>query len=315
MKFISILAFFLISVTIVWAQPQRAFRVAQFDIYYSISDEGTAIQVSKIVEEVQPRLQRLFPSVQFSKRYGIVVLTPAEWSAFRQRMQLPPWSGGVYVENVHKIFLPSGGVTHSLFTLDHTVRHELAHLFLHTFLDTISVPRWYHEGFAEYVGKGNLSLEDGVRLANAIWGKNLLLLEDIDSLNYLSTTRARLAYAESLSAFLFVLTQLGGQAALANFHQTIKELGWEKAITATFKMDSIDFEIKWYHWLEKEYRWFIFANLDFWLWVVAVLGFIGIYWHIRRRNKKRLAQWEFQEQWQLWEETPPEGTEHSSDEL
>ena len=308
MKFISILALFLITVQLAWAQPKRTFRVAQFDIQYPISDEGVALQVSELLKQEHQRLQRFFPPFTMRQRYGIEILPAPEWTAFRRRMGLPAWSGGVYVARERKIFLPGQNVTQSLFTLEHTFRHELAHLFLQAYLQTVPVPRWYHEGFAEYVSQGNLTMEDGRRLANAIWGKNLLLLADIDSLNELPASRARLAYVESLSAFLFLLKQLGGAANLPAFHKTVKLQGWDQALTRHLQMDAIDFEIKWYHWLEAEYRWFIFTNLDFWLWVLAVLGSIGIYYQIRRRNKKRLAEWEAQERYQF-PVTPPWRTE------
>ncbi len=282
-----------------WSQPKKAFRVNQVEVQYALAYEGTAIQVNQLLQQALERYTRYFPPFRLQHRYGIRIVSPQEWEVLRRRYHIPVWSGGVYIPAQRKIFLPGASVTQSIFTLEHTVKHEIAHMLLHAYLDTTWVPRWYHEGFAEFVSKGNIGLEDGIRLANAIWGKQVLMLADMDSLFDFSPMRARLAYVESLSAFLFLTRTIGGTEQLPRFHQAIRQQGWHAALQEFVRMDAIDFEIKWYRWLEKEYRWLIFANLDFWLWVVAVLGFVGIYYHIRRRNRRRLAEWEAQEQWLL----------------
>ncbi len=299
MKFLSIFALILSITSALWAQTKKAFQVDQVEVQYALAYEGTAIQVNQLIQQALERYTGYFPPFQFRHRYRVAIVSPPEWALIRKRYNIPGWSGGVYLPAQRKIFLPGANVTQSLFTLEHTVLHELGHLILHAYMDSSRVPRWYHEGFAEFVSKGNIQLADGIRIANAIWAKQVLMLADMDSLFDFSPGRAQLAYIESLSAFIFLLQQIGGPEQLAHFHFAVRNKGWSVALHEFTGMDAADFEVKWYRWLEKAYRWFVFANVDFWVWIMAVMGFIAIYYTIRRRNRQRLAQWAIQEEVEL----------------
>ncbi len=71
---------------------------------------------------------------------------PEDWQSFQRRGRLDPWTGGLHVQG--ELFL----LRNPQFKWKgHTLGHEVTHLVLHRFYGN-GVPRWLHEGFAEYAG-------------------------------------------------------------------------------------------------------------------------------------------------------------------
>lgn len=86
-------------------------------------------------------------TAQWERKSHIFIFErPEDWQSFQRRGQLDPWTGGLHVQG-------------ELFILrnpqykwkGHTLGHEVTHLVLYRFYGN-GVPRWLHEGFAEYAG-------------------------------------------------------------------------------------------------------------------------------------------------------------------
>lgn len=121
---------------------------------------------------------------------------------------MPDWSIGAAdpSSNTIILFFPESSKSPKAIEL---VKHEMAHLLLHNALDGIPIPRWFDEGFAQWVS-GPIEQGQSIRLAMAyLTGEsvNLWELETVNSWNHIS---AELAYAESRAAFDYLMSTIDG---------------------------------------------------------------------------------------------------------
>ena len=80
-----------------------------------------------------------------------------------------------------------------------------------------------------------------------------------------------------------------------DFFCLIKNQGFARALKEVTKWDNIDYEIKWYRWLSKKYRWLFLLNIENIIWVLFIFTAIGALYAIRYRNRKVLLEWEAEE--------------------
>jgi hypothetical protein len=82
---------------------------------------------------------------QWERKCHIFVFEKAEdWAAFKTAGKLDPWTGGLHAQG--ELFIVRDP---QVKWKGDTLGHEVAHLVLYRFFGN-GVPRWLHEGFAEY---------------------------------------------------------------------------------------------------------------------------------------------------------------------
>ncbi|MEJ2051879.1 MAG: hypothetical protein P8Y60_18970, partial [Calditrichota bacterium] len=129
----------------------------------------------------------------------------------------------------------------------------------------------------------------------------IIPLTNIDSLLSFSPGRAQLAYAQSLSSVLYLKGLLKNSGSdWQEFLASVEEYGFPSALDRDIKMDSIDFEVRWYQWLKHKYQWFVVFNLENLIWFGLAVILIGALYAVRYRNRKILRQWEDEEQMQSY---------------
>ncbi len=84
------------------------------------------------------------------------------------------------------------------------VTHELGHIFLHNAVGDVAIPRWFDEGFAQWVS-GTMDFRQSSRLAVAVILGRTIPLSSLGDVNSWDADRAELAYAESRAAFNFLM--------------------------------------------------------------------------------------------------------------
>jgi hypothetical protein len=120
---------------------------------------------------------------------------------------LPEWGGGGALGADQIIVAVDGaGFPHN--DLYQTTLHELTHIAIRRIVDTVAVPRWFHEGAALQLS-GELSFREQVVLSRAIFSGSLMDLRAIDTINSAGPYRARLAYAQSHQAIRFLIETYG----------------------------------------------------------------------------------------------------------
>ncbi len=284
--------------TVGWAQGNELlrFHYQNYLFQFSPRHERIAWEILQAVKKNDPRLQQF---------YGIVLTNPVRIrlvdseETFSKELGtvLPGWVAAVYQPHRNRILIKPNGEGKSLSDLKKDVLHELSHAYFQEKFKGRKMPLWFNEGLAEYLAGKRINLRDGLVLSNALFAKKIVPLAKIDSLLTFSYAKARLGYLESLSAILFLEnTFIKAKTNWSWFLNRITRVGFAPALRELTGLDTIDFEVKWYRWLHKRYRWLVILNLENLIWLLMIIILVGSLYAIRYRNRKVLAQWELQEQ-------------------
>jgi hypothetical protein len=134
--------------------------------------------------------------------------------------------------------------------LNDVIPHEISHLYLFqaSYHPLADIPAWLNEGVAQY----NEFTSNDFALSHAqdaIEGGQLLPLWSLSGSFGNDEDDVRLAYAESLSAVIF-LVEAYGEHGLANLLAAYKSgLSGDKALQSTFGRTLIEFQQDWLAWL------------------------------------------------------------------
>lgn len=271
----------------------KILRHKNFLIKYKISSEKFALKIVSLIEENLNNMVKFY-KIKPDFSVNIIIVESADEFKFYSQSHLPDWTGAAYLITQDLILLKTPTIKNIDFKRDFL--HELSHLFFHKKFPDKNIPLWYNEGLAEYLSGKSINLHSGLVLSNAIWAKTIIPFKEIDSLLLFSHQKAELAYAQSLSAILFIKEKLNDQRRWYNFQEMISENGWTSTFTKSLNMDEIDFEVSWYRHIEDKYRWLFILNVENLVWVILFIVLaLGMYL-IRNRNRKLLKKWEDEEQ-------------------
>lgn len=210
----------------------------------------------------------------------------------------PPWAVGVAYPDVGVISVAlrrGPNVLDPVFTL----RHELGHLALGAALGD-RAPRWLHEGFA-YQHSPEYSRDRVETLAGMAWFGNVIPLHELDNSFPAEELPANRAYAQSYD-FVGFLAKRGrwedrdDDGDRYPFRRFLRDLAAgtpidTAAIRAYGRPLSALFE-EWRGDLARRYRLLPIGMLGFALWILATLLLVIAWFRRRRQNKKRVEQWD-----------------------
>ena len=264
-----------------------------FLIKYIRNSEKFALQVVSLIDQNLYKMEDFY-NIKMNFPVTIIIVESSQDFKLYSQSSLPDWTGAAYLSSHDVILLKDQTLVNSRLNLERDFLHELSHLFFQKKFQGKNVPLWYNEGLAEYLSGESIDLHSGLVLSNAIWAKTIIPFIMMDSLLSFSQHRAELAYAQSLSAVLFLKEKLKNKK-WNDFHDNVIQDGWHSAFLNYLNMDEIDFEIAWYRNIDDKYRWMFILNVENLIWVMLLLVLmIGMYL-IRYRNKKLLRKWEYEE--------------------
>lgn len=297
----------------IFLQPGNALPDTQFRNFI-ISIPQNEQKLGKIIidllETHTPPLEQFF-EISITDTIRVKILSGKKELAAYQKTGLPTWAAAAYLANAKTMIVKSPAWAGSLQRLETQFVHELIHAFVDAKFGKKKIPRWYNEGLAEYLSGQRLNLVNALKLANARATGQLPGFDEIENVNNFPESRAHLAYLESLSAIMYLQAQIG-ETNWANFHNRICEFGWETALHEFLGTDDIGFEVEWYKYVERNYRWLVVLNLDNLLWLAAVLVVLCGFFLMRLRNRRKLRRWEKEDR--LNRQLPkPDETEEKTD--
>jgi hypothetical protein len=266
-----------------------------FRITYQAEDENLSAIVLKNLKSSIPVYESFY---NLRLKGTVTVRIPSSRNEYEKGVgaHLPDWSNGYYASQNQSIVLkkPDWYMNHDDF--GQVLRHELSHLYFHSKFQGIEVPLWLNEGLAEYLSGRRINIEQGLIISNALFANNLVSLSNIDSLNFFSVMRARLAYHESLTAVIYLekLLEKNG-ISWVTFFKWVSDVSFKNSLKKATNYDIIDFEIAWYRWLKDTYQWFLIFNWENLIWLIIIVILLGSIYAIRYRNRKILQEWENQE--------------------
>lgn len=134
--------------------------------------------------------------------------------------------------------------------LTRVIRHELAHLGLEHYLGHNQIPRWFSEGFAEWVA-GGLTCEAEARIRLHLQTAqrdmdlaNALILRDLGN--------PRLSYDLYASFFEYIVKR-DRHGSVGAMMSSVRAVGAEAALVKTFGVDLSTLDLDWQRWLTREY--------------------------------------------------------------
>lgn len=246
----------------------------------------------------------------------IILVTDMEQFAARQPAGavVPSWSAGVAYPEQGIILLKSPAMLlGSQYDFEKVLFHEVAHIALHQALcrspggnhevvdgtaiggpdplETCSIPRWLHEGYAMYLAR-EWSLEREIVLGKAVVQDRLIPLGSLVSEFPEEEHRAELAYAESADLVHFLRNEYGA-VPFGNF---IAELGagsrFGKAVRTTFGITFQEVEDAWRRHLKRRYHTLsVLGSLSL-VWAAASLLLLAAYARKRIRARNIVRDWQ-----------------------
>jgi len=207
----------------------------------------------------------------------------------------PHWGEGIADPVKRIIILKSPGLTDNRRRLPKLVRHELVHVLIgQAVSEPRELPKWFNEGIASYLAADE-EFAPGEAISKALVSDSIIPLDEIDDVLQFQQAKARLAYEESLSFVNFLVEHYGFRGLTALIAELVAGHTFETAFEHAFGEDIFEAELKWYSYLNKEYRWNFLIDFETFLWVFILLLFLLVFLAIRLRNRKTLKRWEEEE--------------------
>jgi hypothetical protein len=292
----------------------------RFVIAYRETDKMLAIRV---LEELQHRQHQLAAQLGYQPRRVITVFLCPTQQIF-DRMTggvVPHWGEAAANTAQWRIFLktPAASPENRDELLPVTVTHELAHLCLAelaTPAQTLdarpnSLPRWFNEGAAILLSS-EPRYSDPTLISRALLTNSIVEFDEIDDLLSFPSARAGLAYAESYHAVHFMISRFGAEA-VRQFAQAFGiHNDARKAFQAAFNEDLWDFEVAYFDYLRQHYRWYFLLDESFLFGMVIVILLIAGFLLTRHRARRKMQEWEKEDDGEEQENVPPEVDENKN---
>jgi len=179
------------------AAVESGFRQAESG-HFLLSWEGSEVSQAfsrEILETLERKYRELEYALYYSPRDSIAVILYAT-QQFADITRSPSWAGAV---NDGKIRVPVQGLTSMTPGLERALKHEMVHSFVHRLAER-RCPTWLNEGLAQ-LESGEDIARYGPALARLYAQSRQVPLRELEgSFMRFDSSRAGLAYAESLAA-------------------------------------------------------------------------------------------------------------------
>jgi len=258
-----------------------------FIIHYLEGDHYSAGLVKNRLDFAYPRLQDEF---QYQLTQPVYLYLCNSFDSYRQVVgkNVPLWSAGLAYPNRNLIILKTVASENNYLN---TAVHELTHIITHKMTKGNKLPRWLDEGLAVYFSNEKEFASSSL-ISKALISNSIIPLSDIDHVLSFNPAQAQLAYQESYVAVIYLHKKYGKNSVRAILNRIGQGDSIDKAFIHSIGMDSWDFELLWYNYIQKKYKWHFLVDFEFYLWIFILLLFIFGFILIRYRNKKKIREWE-----------------------
>ena len=261
-------------------------------VYNFLYRESDSVLVKKLVDKSKNQIKAIenFFQIKPSALINIYITrSEGEFQSYSQQ-GFPEWAQAIAFTN-RRIIIIRVANGDELTRLPQVFLHELVHIYLGIRFPDQKIPTWLHEGLAQKLSNENLTINEQVLIANALYGNKLTDLKALDSLFSFSQIKAKTAYALARSAVDFFLKN----NSTYDLFKILDLLDHNESIDQAFLQvtgrDFVDFEIGWYSYIDSEYKWMILLNVPDLVWTILVILFIAAFFKIKYKNKKTIRSW------------------------
>jgi len=256
-------------------------------VHFAREDSLVAARVLTLLDQLPP-----LPGLPDTVPAGVDAVLAHSPRAFDEWTGgvVPEWRAGVAFPSRNMLVMPTGeGVR----VVDgeglRTLRHEWAHLGLHGYLGDLRVPRWFDEGYAQWVSGGFDAME-AWRLRVMIARGRAPAMDSLELGWPRARGEARIAYLLAASAVTYLL-EAGGADGLRVFLDRWRgERSFEVAFRMTFGLSTSQFEEDWKRHVKRRYGWLFMLSHSAIFWLLLALVLLFMVQGRRRWNREKLAR-------------------------
>lgn len=243
-----------------------------------------------MVKDQLPELLWLFqwPSKDTVQIY--IAETPKQFNLLTGNA-IPEWGIAAVDLSKNQIYFKSSSFRVSETELRQIVTHELCHWVMNKASHSARMDRWFVEGVAVFVSK-EYGLWEKLRIAQSLLFAQTLKLEEIDHVLRFNPEKAALAYAESVSAVEYLISQYGFEAIQEIVARTAQGISFPRAFRASIGMDLAEFEQTWMRHIKGKYAKYLMLHFSFLLSLIFVILFFMALWSTHRRTREIQKHWE-----------------------
>lgn len=265
---------------------------SHFDIY--AHDKKVAENTKVILESSYQKISS-FLEDSLTNVVSVYVVDNDEEFHSQVGNSFPDWGVGCAIPEQNVIILKSPLKFKYYQTFSQVVTHELAHIFLGKFSRGARIPRWLDEGFAMYQSR-EWTIGQDIAVTRAVLTGSILPLSQIETVNAFGQSKAELAYTESFLAMSYLYREYGAGTEKEIIAQLANGTSLDLAFMRTIGSNYLSFQIDFEKYITTKYNWVSFLGDTFLLWLGLAFLIVFLYFLKRHYTKKRLAEWELEEQ-------------------
>lgn len=264
-----------------------------FTIEYEGKDHKVAEYVADKAEIFQNEIRQ---KLNMAMTPFSIVISSNE-KAFRAYSgdNFPHWGMAAAQYHGRKILLKSPRFSRQSFPeLASTLYHEMVHLALEPIVRSGYFPRWLNEGLAQFEAE-QFDWKKKVLLGQAALYGKFIDLHKIDDVLKFERNRAQLAYAQSVSAVYYLISEYGYHSIGRLLILMNEGLDWNEAFELVYGYAPDHYSTNWQLWAKKQYRAYALVDIHYLLWIILPLLVLIAWLRIKKKNRLIYEKWMIEE--------------------
>jgi hypothetical protein len=259
-------------------------------IYYAPEDARLLEETAGILLKAR---EELVTDLHLSCPETLRIFIAPTRAVFREFIQgrMPDWTEAFAIPALGTMVVRSPRWDRPESSYRQNLVHELLHLLLHQHIGQRELPRWLDEGMALFYAE-TPEWENKTMLSRALATRSLIPLQQIDAVLQFQQSRAQLAYQQSFSAVRYLLATYDVEALRLILDGMARGKELDALFIEATGSDLAGFEREWQGYLEKTEKWLWLTEADELLWLTLPIIFLVVFMLVRRRNRRRVAEWE-----------------------
>lgn len=204
--------------------------------------------------------------------------------------RVPEWAGAVAVSETMEMVIPGGRFwPGTLLEEVRLLRHEWAHLLLAHEMHPLRIPRWFNEGYAEWVA-GGWPGADGWKLRVALAFGDAPPLDSITLSWPRERVRAEVAYLLSASVIQYLVESSGTGGLEAFLAEWKRRRSFDAALRDVYGATRGQLETDWRKWVKRRYGWLTVLANSAVFWAILSVALVAMFVVRRRYRREQLAR-------------------------
>ncbi len=259
-------------------------------LYASAEDARFVEESLTVLRQASEEIQHDLALAQ-QETLHVLIAPSRAWFRDYLHGELPEWAQAFAIPAAATMVVRSPRWDRPEASLRQSLVHELLHLLLHQRIGNRTLPRWIDEGMAIFYAE-HAEYENKSLLSRALATGSLIPLQEIDAVLQFDPNRAQLAYQESYSAVRYLLATYDAEALRTLLSGIAAGEDPDRLFLRATGSTVAGFEREWRGYLERTQKWLWLSEVDELIWLALPLLFLLVFLIIRRRNRRKLAEWE-----------------------